>query len=125
MHTKLLFPLILLYRGDGQVTGDVLVYRNPGLHFGDIHVLKATYLESIADFVGNAKYAIFFSAKGLRPMAKEIGDGDLDGDMYWVSKNPKVINKISVRFSVKYHMGWLSFPDILYLTYYRLTYGIF
>ncbi|XP_017248678.1 probable RNA-dependent RNA polymerase 5 isoform X1 [Daucus carota subsp. sativus] len=77
--------------GDGQVTGDVLVYRNPGLHFGDIHVLKATYLESIADFVGNAKYAIFFSAKGLRPMAKEIGDGDLDGDMYWVSKNPKLL----------------------------------
>lgn len=78
--------------GGGQVTGDVLVYRNPGLHFGDIHVLKATYLESMTDVVGDAKYAIFFSVKGQRSMASEIGDGDLDGDMYWVSQNPKLLS---------------------------------
>ncbi|KAL8149189.1 putative RNA-dependent RNA polymerase 5 isoform X2 [Apium graveolens] len=77
--------------GGGQVTGNVLVYRNPGLDFGDIHVLKATYLEAITDVVGNAKYAIFFSVKGQRSMANEIGDGDLDGDMYWVSRNPKLL----------------------------------
>lgn len=77
--------------GGGQVTGDVLVYRNPGLHFGDIHVLKATYVESITDVVGNAKYGIFFSVKGQRSVASEIGDGDLDGDMYWVSQNPKLL----------------------------------
>lgn len=86
----------LIYRGGGQVTGDVLVYRNPGLHFGDIHVLKATYVESITDVVGNAKYGIFFSVKGQRSVASEIGDGDLDGDMYWVSQNPKVTTRISL-----------------------------
>lgn len=75
---------------NGQFSGDVLVYRNPGLHFGDVHVLKATYVEALKVVVGNAKYAIFFSTKGERSMASEIGDGDLDGDMYWVSYNPQV-----------------------------------
>ncbi|KAL3733385.1 hypothetical protein ACJRO7_022845 [Eucalyptus globulus] len=31
----------------GQISGKVLVYRNPGLHFGDIHVLNATYVEAL------------------------------------------------------------------------------
>jgi hypothetical protein len=26
---------------NGQITGNVLVYRNPGLHFGDIHIMQA------------------------------------------------------------------------------------
>lgn len=109
------FPFYeLFYRGGGQVTGNVLVYRNPGLHFGDIHVLKATYLESITDVVGNAKYAIFFSVKGQRSMANEIGDGDLDGDMYWVSQNPKVTTRISLSVFYQVSYNLLSFLDISY-----------
>ena len=78
------------FSDNGQVSGKVLVYRNPGVHFGDIHVLKATYVEELESFVGNAKYAIFFSRKGPRSIADEIGGGDFDGDMYWVSRNPEV-----------------------------------
>ncbi|CAN6541027.1 unnamed protein product [Malus baccata var. baccata] len=75
----------------GQISGKVLVYRNPGLHFGDIHVLKATYVKELESFVGNAKYAIFFSRKGPRSVADEISGGDFDGDLYWVSRNPQLL----------------------------------
>ncbi|KAH7512897.1 hypothetical protein FEM48_Zijuj12G0138900 [Ziziphus jujuba var. spinosa] len=74
-----------------QVSGKVLVYRNPGLHFGDIHVLKATYGEELESFVGNSKYAIFFSCKGPRSIADEIAGDDFDGDMYWISRNPQLL----------------------------------
>ncbi|XP_055820155.1 probable RNA-dependent RNA polymerase 3 isoform X3 [Solanum dulcamara] len=77
---------------NGQVSGRVLVYRNPGLHFGDVHVMKAQYVEELADVVGDAKYGIFFSTKGPRSAATEIANGDFDGDMYWVSINRKVVD---------------------------------
>ncbi|KAL2500917.1 putative RNA-dependent RNA polymerase 5 [Forsythia ovata] len=75
----------------GQISGKVLVYRNPGLHFGDIHVLEAVYVKELEDVVGNAKYGIFFSAKGKRSAAYEMATGDFDGDMYWVSRNPELL----------------------------------
>ncbi|KAK2982311.1 hypothetical protein RJ640_027408 [Escallonia rubra] len=76
---------------NGQISGEVLVYRNPGLHFGDIHVLNAVYVKDLENFVGNAKFAIFFSTKGRRSVASEIANGDFDGDMYWVSRNPQLL----------------------------------
>uniref|UniRef100_A0A1J3DWC0 RNA-dependent RNA polymerase n=4 Tax=Noccaea caerulescens TaxID=107243 RepID=A0A1J3DWC0_NOCCA len=75
----------------GQISGDVLVYRNPGLHFGDIHVLKATYVKALEEYVGNSKYAVFFSQKGPRSLGDEIAGGDFDGDMYFISRNPKLL----------------------------------
>lgn len=75
---------------NGQMSGEVLLYRNPGLHFGDIHVLNAVYVKELEDVIGNAKYGIFFSTKGRRSVASEIANGDFDGDMYWVSRNPQV-----------------------------------
>ncbi|KAK1397076.1 RNA-dependent RNA polymerase [Heracleum sosnowskyi] len=77
---------------NGQISGKVLVYRYPGLHFGDIHVLKAVYLKELEDVVGNAKYGILFSTKGQRSVASEIANGDFDGDMYWVSKNNQLLH---------------------------------
>ncbi|KAH9762556.1 putative RNA-dependent RNA polymerase 3 [Citrus sinensis] len=91
-------PLIFLtfrssnLQKDGQVSWEkVLVYRNPGLHFGDIHVLKATYVKELEDFVGTSKYAIFFPCNGPRSLADEIAGGDFDGDMYFVSRNPELL----------------------------------
>lgn len=68
----------------------MLVYKHPGLHFGDIHLLNATYVETLKDYVGDAKYAIFFPINGPRSLADEIANSDFDGDMYWVSTNPQV-----------------------------------
>nr|XP_018461405.1 PREDICTED: probable RNA-dependent RNA polymerase 5 isoform X1 [Raphanus sativus] len=76
---------------DGQISGDVLVYRNPGLHFGDIHVLKATYVKALEEYVGNSKYGVFFPQKGPRSLGDEIAGGDFDGDMYFISRNPKLL----------------------------------
>ncbi|CAE5990913.1 unnamed protein product [Arabidopsis arenosa] len=75
----------------GQISGDVLVYRNPGLHFGDIHILKATYVKTLEQYVGNSKYAVFFPQKGPRSLGDEIAGGDFDGDMYFISRNPKLL----------------------------------
>ncbi|CAK7337484.1 unnamed protein product [Dovyalis caffra] len=76
---------------NGHVSGEVLVYRNPGSHFGDIHVLKATYVKPLLDFVGYAKFAIFFPCKGPRSLADEMAEGDFDGDMFFVSINRQVV----------------------------------
>ncbi|XP_019052370.1 PREDICTED: probable RNA-dependent RNA polymerase 3 isoform X1 [Nelumbo nucifera] len=76
----------------GQISGKVLVYKNPGLHFGDIHVLTATYVKELESIVGNAKYAIFFPIKGPRSLADEMANSDFDGDLYWVSRNPQLLD---------------------------------
>ncbi|KAJ0515563.1 putative RNA-directed RNA polymerase [Helianthus annuus] len=77
---------------NGQISGKVLVYRNPGLDFGDVHILTAKYVEKMEEFVGNAKYGIFFSTKGKRSVGTEIANGDFDGDLYWVCRNPQLLH---------------------------------
>lgn len=81
---------------NGQISGKVLVFRQPGVHFGDIHVLTARYVESLDEYVGHAKYAIFFPCKGPRSLADEMAGGDFDGDMYFVSKNPQLLDYFQV-----------------------------
>ncbi|KAG6490110.1 hypothetical protein ZIOFF_051392 [Zingiber officinale] len=76
---------------NGQISGDVLVYKHPGLHFGDIHVLSARYIKELELFVGDSKYAIFFPTKGSRSLADEMANSDFDGDMYWVSRNSQLL----------------------------------
>ncbi|KAM7260355.1 hypothetical protein ACFE04_016096 [Oxalis oulophora] len=75
----------------GPISGKVLVYRHPGLHFGDIHVLTAIHVPGLENFVGNAKYAIFFPTKGPRSLADEMSGGDFDGDIFFVSRNPELL----------------------------------
>lgn len=85
---------LCLSRDDGQVSGPVLVYRNPGTHPGDIHVVNARYVGALKEIVGNSKYGIFFPSKGPRSMADEIAGGDYDGDTYWVSTNFEVCSLV-------------------------------
>lgn len=87
----LLLPMLSLLNSDNrQVSGKVLVYKHPGLHFGDIHKLTATHIDGLEEIVGNSKYAIFFPTSGSRSLADEMANSDFDGDMYWVSWNPQV-----------------------------------
>ncbi|PHU08103.1 putative RNA-dependent RNA polymerase 5 [Capsicum chinense] len=55
----------------GQIYGEVLAYRNPGLQFGDIHRLLAVPVKNLGDIIGNAKYGIFFSTKDPRSAASQ------------------------------------------------------
>ncbi|CAM8987568.1 unnamed protein product [Rhodiola kirilowii] len=75
----------------GQMSGKVLVYRYPGIHFGDIHILTAVYVVDMEMYVGNAKYAILFPTKRHRSLADEMAGGDFDGDMFFVSRNPQLL----------------------------------
>ena len=112
---------------NGQISGKVLVYRNPGLHFGDIHVLKATYVKALESFIGNAKFAIFFPCKGPRSLGDEIAGGDFDGDMYLVSRNPQVGIYIYFSFREFFLFIWKFRPlDSWYnLSSKRLPYTLF
>ncbi|XP_037409535.1 probable RNA-dependent RNA polymerase 3 [Triticum dicoccoides] len=75
---------------NGQISGEVLVYTNPGLHFGDIHVLTATPIPNLEkDIVGFSKYVIILPISGPRSLADEMANSDFDGDMYFVSRNPQ------------------------------------
>ncbi|XP_044347912.1 probable RNA-dependent RNA polymerase 3 [Triticum aestivum] len=77
---------------NGQISGDVLVYTNPGLHFGDIHVLTATPIPNLEkEIVGFSKYVIIFPISGPRSLADEMANSDFDGDMYFVSRNPQLL----------------------------------
>ncbi|KAJ3702279.1 hypothetical protein LUZ61_005984 [Rhynchospora tenuis] len=80
---------------EGQLSGDVLVYKYPGLHTGDIHKLQATYLPELEEIVGNSKYGIFFPTVGPRSLADEMANSDFDGDMYWISQNPGLLKKFT------------------------------
>nr|KJB07221.1 hypothetical protein B456_001G008800 [Gossypium raimondii] len=81
---------------NGQISGKVLVYRHPGIHFGDVHILTARYVKELDEFVGDAKYAIFFPCNGPRSLADEMAGGDFDGDMFFVSKNPQLLDYFKV-----------------------------
>ncbi|KAF8705693.1 hypothetical protein HU200_030888 [Digitaria exilis] len=74
-----------------QVSGKVLVYKPPGMHFGDIHMLNATHIDGLEEIVGNSKYAIIFPTSGSRSLADEMANSDFDGNMYWVSWNPQLL----------------------------------
>ncbi|WVZ83865.1 hypothetical protein U9M48_030961 [Paspalum notatum var. saurae] len=72
----------------GQYSGDVLVFKHPGLHFGDIHRVTARQISGLEEnFVGYSKNAILFPISGERSLADEMANSDFDGDEYWVSKN--------------------------------------
>lgn len=78
---------------NGPYCGNVLVYKHPGLHFGDIHVLTSRYIKDIQDAVGYSRYAILFPTSGPRSLADEMANSDFDGDMYWVSINEQLLKQ--------------------------------
>uniref|UniRef100_A0ACD6ATG2 Uncharacterized protein n=1 Tax=Avena sativa TaxID=4498 RepID=A0ACD6ATG2_AVESA len=83
----------MLINDKGQYSGKVLVYKHPGLHFGDIHVLTSRYIEGIEEAVGCSRYAILFPTSGPRSLADEMANSDYDGDMYWVSINEQLLQQ--------------------------------
>ncbi|KAK8448414.1 hypothetical protein SEVIR_7G003552v4 [Setaria viridis] len=82
----------------GQYSGDVLVFKYPGLHFGDIHILTARQISGLEkNFVGYSKNAILFPTSGKRSLADEMANSDFDGDEYWVSKNHMLLKGFTKR----------------------------
>jgi hypothetical protein len=67
-----------------------MITRSPCLHPGDIRVVQAM---SAIDYPQLKHYedVIVFSQKGFRPLPNMIAGGDLDGDTYFVTWDPRLI----------------------------------
>ncbi|KFK22402.1 hypothetical protein AALP_AAs59355U000100, partial [Arabis alpina] len=68
-----------------NITGPVVVAKNPCLHPGDVRVLQA--VPPLIDMVD----CVVFPQKGLRPHPNECSGSDLDGDIYFVCWDPELI----------------------------------
>lgn len=102
---------IILCRGDGKIVGKVLVYKNPGKHWGDVHAFDAVWDERLNPYVGPGKYTIFFSVQGDRPVVDEIANSDLDGGLFWVCDNSEVLHKFTSQCVLKFHLfSFIFFP---------------
>lgn len=67
----------------------VVVTKNPCLHPGDIRVLQAAYDPKLIDM--GLVDCIVFPQKGKRPHPNECSGGDLDGDLFFVCWDEKLI----------------------------------
>lgn len=71
---------------------DVVVYRCPCLHPGDVQVLKVFYPEpEILAKLEHLVNVVVFPATGARPHPDELAGGDLDGDIYGIIYDPNLI----------------------------------
>eukprot|EP01103_Thecamoeba_quadrilineata_P016924 TRINITY_DN5823_c0_g1_i1.p1 TRINITY_DN5823_c0_g1~~TRINITY_DN5823_c0_g1_i1.p1 ORF type:complete len:1193 (-),score=162.72 TRINITY_DN5823_c0_g1_i1:244-3822(-) len=69
------------------ITGTVALCRNPALHPGDVRLAKAVDIKELS----HLQDVVVFSIKGSRPMQDMLSGGDLDGDEYFVTWNPALI----------------------------------
>ena len=71
------------------ITGDVLITKNPCLSIYDLQKVHAIYKEEFKNLFYNV---IIFPSKGKIPIPSKITGSDLDGDIYWVCWEQKLLN---------------------------------
>ncbi|KAI9348769.1 RNA dependent RNA polymerase-domain-containing protein [Zopfochytrium polystomum] len=77
--------------------GPVLVHRNPSTHPGDLRVLQAVHLSHLpSHFSKYSEVVVFPAATGARPHTDECANGDLDGDLYCIIWDERLIPKVTV-----------------------------
>eukprot|EP01105_Mastigella_eilhardi_P020068 TRINITY_DN4757_c0_g1_i4.p1 TRINITY_DN4757_c0_g1~~TRINITY_DN4757_c0_g1_i4.p1 ORF type:complete len:1102 (-),score=297.41 TRINITY_DN4757_c0_g1_i4:36-3005(-) len=76
--------------GVTPVVGDVLVYRDPSLHCGDIRRLHAVAPSSVPT-LAHLFDVVVFPTTGERPQQDMMSGGDLDGDEYSVIWDPDLL----------------------------------
>jgi RNA-dependent RNA polymerase len=69
------------------ITGKVIMAKNPCLHPGDIRILQAVDRPELHHLVD----CLVMPQKGERPHSNEASGSDLDGDIYFVSWDPRLI----------------------------------
>ncbi|CAM0904284.1 unnamed protein product [Alopecurus aequalis] len=75
--------------GKAIVVGKVTISKNPCLHPGDIRVLEAVYDQGLYD--KNLVDCVVFPQRGERPHPNECSGGDLDGDLYFITWDDKLV----------------------------------
>eukprot|EP01105_Mastigella_eilhardi_P027351 TRINITY_DN839_c0_g1_i9.p1 TRINITY_DN839_c0_g1~~TRINITY_DN839_c0_g1_i9.p1 ORF type:complete len:1153 (-),score=229.73 TRINITY_DN839_c0_g1_i9:1465-4923(-) len=73
------------------VESQVLVYREPSLHCGDIRRLRAVGPEHAPGLSHLRDVIVFPTAAGARPLPDSMSGGDLDGDEYTVVWDPQLL----------------------------------
>ncbi|KAI0695361.1 RdRP-domain-containing protein [Cytidiella melzeri] len=69
------------------ITGQCVIYRNPCLHPGDVRVVKAVDCPSLR----HLRNVIVFNVRGERDLPNMLSGGDLDGDMYSLIWDPRLL----------------------------------
>lgn len=72
------------------IIGKVTVTRAPALHPGDIQVANAVDV-SDSSLVKALRNCILFSQRGQRDLPSQLSGGDLDGDLYSVIYDPRLL----------------------------------
>ena len=70
------------------VVSPVCIAKNPCMHPGDVRILRAVFNQTLADVRWDV---IVFPAKGNRPITDMCSGSDLDGDLYFVAWDPRII----------------------------------
>ncbi|KIY65187.1 RdRP-domain-containing protein [Cylindrobasidium torrendii FP15055 ss-10] len=77
-------------KGSTTLLGRVVVTRSPVIHPGDVQIAEAVdvpYDHPLATLVN----VVVFSSKGKRPLPSMLGGGDLDGDLFNVLTDERLI----------------------------------
>ncbi|KAJ7596247.1 RNA dependent RNA polymerase-domain-containing protein [Mycena floridula] len=71
----------------GVIITQVAVSRNPAYASGDIRVLNAVNKLELS----HLQNCIVFPSSGRRSIPDMMGGGDLDGDEYWITWDPRLV----------------------------------
>ncbi|KAI0752286.1 RdRP-domain-containing protein [Irpex lacteus] len=77
------------YHKPQVITGKCLIYRNPCLHPGDVRIVQAVDRPSLR----HLRNVIVFNVRGERDLPNMLSGGDLDGDMYSLIWDPRLLIK--------------------------------
>eukprot|EP01117_Protostelium_nocturnum_P010573 TRINITY_DN3802_c0_g1_i1.p1 TRINITY_DN3802_c0_g1~~TRINITY_DN3802_c0_g1_i1.p1 ORF type:complete len:1137 (-),score=391.48 TRINITY_DN3802_c0_g1_i1:32-3442(-) len=78
--------------GGSALQGDIIVFRHPCFHVGDIQRLRAVNHPALSHIT---EPCIIFPSTGTRPIPDTMGGGDLDGDTFFVSACPLIIPPVN------------------------------
>jgi hypothetical protein len=88
--------------------GKIMVSRNPCTHPGDIRLLEAVDIPEYRHLIN----VVVFPSTGLRPLCNMMSGGDLDGDVYFLCWEERILSHLSkekIFAPAKY-----SKPDIIH-----------
>lgn len=94
--------------GSRVLEGNVLVSRNPCTHPGDVRILEAVDMPEFRHLYN----VIVFPSTGLRPLCNMMAGGDLDGDVYFVCWDERILRSITT--ANIYAPAKYSKPDIIH-----------
>jgi len=101
-HTETLPEGCIFMRPNPQlppIRGPVVVTRCPCLDPSDLRVLQA--IEAPEGLIEHAGNIVLFSTKGNRSEVSYMGNGDYDGDSFFVCINPQIVRPILEWFRIQ------------------------